>query len=106
MIKNEIQYNVGNIDRKSSLMESFPPSDWNLRKPDPMASLEVESRILQSITELGRNIKSMEFSIKDMDSEKKTKLFNSIKEKLEVLEDVLKEINPKEEDKEEDKEEE
>ena len=105
MIKDEIQYNVGNIDRKA-LIEEFPQMmnrgmGMMKRKQSPLAALEAESRILQSITELARNIKNMEYSISDMDSDRKAKLFNSIKEKLEVLEDVLKELKPEEKKEEE-----
>ena len=108
MIKEEIQYNVGNIDRKT-LMEEFPPmgsKGMMKRKRSPLAALEAESRILQSITELARNIKNMEYTISDMDSDRKSKLFSSIKEKLEVLEDVLKELKPEEKKEERDSEDE
>lgn len=96
MIKNEIQYNVGNLSRQE-LMEEFGPYGLSgMKKRSVMVALEAESRILRSITELARNIKNLEFSIKDMETEKKNKLFASIKEKLEVLNDVLKELKPEE----------
>ena len=55
MIKDEIKFNVGNKEKTATLLEEFPPTDIMRKiRQSPLAALEIESRILSSITEYHR----------------------------------------------------